>query len=72
MLGQELRAGAGDIPAALRKYEQRRRPRCAEVRERTRERDRTRDVPPTLRDPMLRRRGLRIFTDHYRELVSPV
>ncbi|MBB2947926.1 FAD-dependent urate hydroxylase [Actinoplanes lutulentus] len=72
VLGQELRASVEDIPAALRKYEDRRRPRCAEVRERTRERDRTRDVPPTLRDPMLRRRGLRIFTDHYRELVSPV
>ncbi|WP_229071925.1 FAD-dependent monooxygenase [Actinoplanes sp. DH11] len=72
VLGQELRGAAGDIRTALRAYEERRRPRCAEVRERTRERDRTRDVPPTLRDPMLRRRGLRIFTDHYRDLVSPV
>ncbi|BBH66311.1 monooxygenase [Actinoplanes sp. OR16] len=72
VLGQVLRESAGDIPGALNRYEQRRRPRCAEVRERTRERDRTRDVPPTLRDPMLRRRGLRLFTDHYRELVSPV
>ncbi|MFC7531306.1 FAD-dependent monooxygenase [Actinoplanes sp. GCM10030250] len=72
VLGQELRTASGDIPAALRAYEERRRPRCAEVRDRTRERDRTRDVPPTLRDPMLRRRGLRIFTDHYRELVSSV
>ena len=32
-------------------------PAAAQVRERTRERDRTRDVPPALRDPMLRRRG---------------
>ena len=72
VLGQELRAAAGDIPAALRAYEDRRRPRCSDLRERTRERDRTRDVPPSLRDPMLRRRGLRIFTDHYRALVSPV
>ncbi|MEU4624442.1 FAD-dependent monooxygenase [Actinoplanes sp. NPDC023801] len=72
VLGQELRAAAGDIPAALRAYEDRRRPRCTEVRERTRERDRARDVPPTLRDPMLRRRGTRVFTDHYRALVSPV
>ncbi|MEV6299613.1 FAD-dependent monooxygenase [Actinoplanes sp. NPDC051861] len=70
VLGQELRNASGDIPAALRAYEERRRPRCSEVRDRTRERDRTRDVPPTLRDPMLRRRGLRIFTDHYRSLVS--
>lgn len=71
-LGQELRSAAGDIPAALQAYEERRRPRCSEVRERTRERDRARDVPPSLRDPMLRRRGARIFTDHYRALVSPV
>jgi FAD-dependent urate hydroxylase len=72
VLGQELRSSAGDIPAALRAYEERRRPRCSEVRERTRERDRARDIPPSLRDPMLRHRGLRIFTDHYRALVTPV
>ena len=72
VLGQELRAAGRDIPGALRAYEERRRPRCADVRDRTRERDRTRDVPPSLRDPMLRRRGLRIFTDHYKSLVAPV
>jgi FAD-dependent urate hydroxylase len=72
VLGQELRQSQADIPGALRAYEERRRPRCAQVRDRTRERDRTRDVPPTLRDPMLRRRGLQIFTDHYKELVAPV
>jgi FAD-dependent urate hydroxylase len=72
VLGDELRAHLQDVPAALRAYEERRRPRCAEVRDRTRERDRTRDVPPTLRDPMLRRRGLRIFTEHYRALVAPL
>ncbi|AEV82052.1 FAD-binding monooxygenase [Actinoplanes sp. SE50] len=72
VLGRELRRAEGDIPVALRAYEDRRRPRCAEVRDRTRERDRTRDVPPSLRDPMLRRRGLRIFTDHYRGLVPAV
>jgi len=71
VLGEELRA-AQDIPAALQKYEARRRPRCGEVRDRTRERDRTRDVPPALRDPMLRRRGLRIFADQYRALVPPL
>jgi len=42
------------------------------VRERTRDRDRTRDVPPALRDPMLRRRGLRIFADQYQPLVAPL
>ena len=56
----------------LAAYEARRRPRCGQVRERTNERDRTRDVPPALRDPMLRRRGQRIFSDQYRELVEPM
>jgi FAD-dependent urate hydroxylase len=72
VLGEELRARTEDVPAALRAYEERRRPRCSEVRDRTRERDRARDVPPALRDPMLRRRGLRIFTDQYRALVPPL
>ncbi|MCM4080798.1 FAD-dependent monooxygenase [Paractinoplanes hotanensis] len=71
VLGEELRKLPDDIPAVLRAYEERRRPRCGEVRDRTRERDRTRDVPPALRDPMLRRRGLRIFSDHYSALVQP-
>ncbi len=72
VLGEELRAHPADVPAALGAFEQRRRPRCSSVRDRTRERDRTRDVPPALRDPMLRRRGLRIFTEQYRALVPPL
>jgi 2-polyprenyl-6-methoxyphenol hydroxylase-like FAD-dependent oxidoreductase len=72
VLGEELRAAADDVPAALLAYEARRRPRCHAVRDRTRERDRTRDVPPVLRDPMLRRRGLRIFSEHYGALVPPL
>jgi FAD-dependent urate hydroxylase len=72
VLGEVLKATPGDIPAALRAYEARRRPRCGQVRERTQERDRTRDVAPALRDPMLRREGQRIFTDQYRELVGPM
>jgi FAD-dependent urate hydroxylase len=72
VLGEVLRATPGDIRTALRAYEARRRPRCEQVRERTRERDRTRDVPPALRDPMLRRRGQRIFADQYRSLVPAV
>ena len=71
VLGEVLRAADG-VPAALKLYEDRRRPRTGWVRDRTRERDRTRDVPPALRDPMLRRRGVRIFSDQYRELVGPV
>ena len=72
VLAEVLRGSPDDIPAALAAYERRRRPRCRHVRERTRDRDRTRDVPPALRDPMLRRRGRRIFTDHYRELLAPL
>ena len=71
VLGEVLRE-ADDVPAALKAYEERRRPRTCWVRQRTAERDRTRDVPPALRDPMLRRRGARIFSDHYRGLVGPV
>jgi FAD-dependent urate hydroxylase len=72
VLGEVLQATPEDIPAALTAYERRRRPRCGHVHERTRERDRTRDVAPALRDPMLRRRGQRIFTEQYRGLVSPL
>ncbi|GAB1645265.1 FAD-dependent monooxygenase [Krasilnikovia sp. MM14-A1259] len=72
VLAEVLRASPQDIPAALAEFERRRRPRCGNVRDRTRERDRTRDVPPALRDPMLRRRGRRIFADHFRELAAPV
>jgi FAD-dependent urate hydroxylase len=72
VLGEVLRGCGGDVTGALAAYEKRRRPRCAQVRDRTRERDRTRDVPPALRDPMLRRRGERIFSDHYRGLVPPL
>ncbi len=71
VLGEVLKATPEDVPAALRAYEQRRQGRCAQVRESTRERDRTRDVPPAERDPMLRRRGQRIFADQYRGLVEP-
>jgi FAD-dependent urate hydroxylase len=72
VLAEVLRGSPEDIPAALRAFETRRRPRCRQVLDRTRERDRNHDVPPALRDPMLRRRGRRIFADHYRGLVAPL
>jgi FAD-dependent urate hydroxylase len=59
------------VPPALAAYESRRRPRTKWVLDRTRDRERTRDVPPALRDPLLRGRGGRIFQDHYRLLVDP-
>ncbi|OJF10962.1 FAD-dependent monooxygenase [Couchioplanes caeruleus] len=71
VLGEVLSAAGGDVSAALRAYEGRRRDRCDLVREQTHERDRTRDEIPVERDPMLRRRGQQIFTGHYRPLVEP-
>ena len=70
-LREVLKATPHDVPAALRAYELRRQGRCTEVRERTHERDSTRDAAPAMRDPMLRRRGQRIFADQYRGLVEP-
>ena len=71
VLAESLRA-AGSVEAALLAYESRRRPRTRWVRDRTRDRNRTRDVPPALRDPLLRGRGGRIFEEHYRLLVDPL
>ncbi|MER7165559.1 FAD-dependent monooxygenase [Micromonospora sp. NPDC000207] len=65
-------AGSDTVEAALIAYEGRRRPRTRWVRDRTRDRNRTRDVPPALRDPLLRGRGGRIFGEHYRLLVDPL
>ncbi|GAB3138840.1 FAD-dependent urate hydroxylase HpxO [Micromonospora sonneratiae] len=59
------------VDEALSRYESRRRPRTKWVLDRTRDRDRTRDVPPALRDPLLRGRGGRIFQEHYRLLLEP-
>jgi 2-polyprenyl-6-methoxyphenol hydroxylase-like FAD-dependent oxidoreductase len=71
VLAAALRRG-GTVPEALAAYESRRRPRTKWVLDRTRDRDRTRDVSPDLRDPLLRGRGGRIFQEHYRLLVDPV
>ncbi|MGW4497877.1 FAD-dependent monooxygenase [Micromonospora sp. NPDC004336] len=71
VLAESLRA-AGSVEAALTAYESRRRPRTRWVRDRTRDRNRTRDVPPALRDPLLRGRGDRIFGEHYRLLLGPL
>jgi FAD-dependent urate hydroxylase len=71
VLGEVLKATPDDVPAALHAFEQRRKERCTQVREHTRERDQTRDVAPAVRDPMLRTRGQRIFADQYRGLVEP-
>jgi FAD-dependent urate hydroxylase len=72
VLGEVLRATPQDVPAALAAFEERRRPRCGQVREHTRLRDRTRDEEPAVRDPMLRETGQRIFSDQYRALADPM
>ncbi|GIJ33183.1 FAD-dependent monooxygenase [Micromonospora sediminimaris] len=71
VLAESLHA-AGSVEAALTAYESRRRPRTRWVQDRTRDRNRTRDVPPALRDPLLRGRGDRIFGEHYRLLLGPL
>jgi FAD-dependent urate hydroxylase len=68
----EVLRDLADVPAALVEYERRRRPRTTSVHNNTRHRDRTRDVPALLRDPLLRRRGERLLGDHYRGLVAPL
>ncbi|MFB9234013.1 FAD-dependent monooxygenase [Plantactinospora siamensis] len=70
VLAATLRAAAS-VEEALRAYEARRRPRAKWVRDRTHDRDRTRNVPPAVRDPVLRGRGGRIFQAHYRLLREP-
>ncbi|WP_018812889.1 FAD-dependent monooxygenase [Salinispora pacifica] len=72
VLAESLQKSTGDIDAALTAYESRRRPRTRWVRDRTRDRNRTRDVAPALRDPLLRGRGGRIFGEHYRLLLGPL
>jgi FAD-dependent urate hydroxylase len=70
VLADSLRRSA-TVTEAFGEFERRRRPRTRWVLERTRDRDRLRDVAPSLRDPLLRRRGGSIFADHYKELVEP-
>ena len=59
---------ADSIPAALREYEQRRRPRVERVQQQTRRRDRTRGMAPATRDVLLRTIGKRLFHANYQSL----
>lgn len=71
VLGEVLR-GTDSVPAAMKAYEVRRRPRTDWVRERTAERDQQRDLAPAERDAMLRRQGSQLLVDQYRGLLGPV
>jgi FAD-dependent urate hydroxylase len=70
VLAEELRA-AGSLGEALAGFVARRRPRTSWVRAQTHRRDRTRNLPPPLRDPLLRALGQRIYQANYRPLLDP-
>ena len=63
--------GSPQIPHALATFEARRRPRTEWVRAQTHRRDRTRHLPPRIRDRVLRFLGRRIFHSNYRPLLEP-
>jgi FAD-dependent urate hydroxylase len=67
----ERLAQAGSVTQAVAGFVARRHPRAAWVRAQTHRRDRTRDLPPLLRDPLLRAFGRRIFRSNYRPLLDP-
>ena len=62
---------AGSVAEALAGFVARRHPRTSWVRAQTHRRDRTRRLPPLVRDPLLRAFGERIFRSNYRPLLDP-
>jgi FAD-dependent urate hydroxylase len=66
----ERLAQAGSVTEALAGFVARRHPRASWVRAQTHRRDRTRDLPPLLRDQVLRVFGRRIFRSNYRPLLA--
>ena len=54
----------------LEEFEARRRPRVGFVQTQTHRRDRTRSLPPVVRNAVLRLAGQRIFRGNYKELRS--
>ena len=61
---------AATVRDAVAGFVARRSPRTGWVRAQTHRRDRTRGLPPVLRDQILRAFGRRIFRSHYRPLVA--
>jgi 2-polyprenyl-6-methoxyphenol hydroxylase-like FAD-dependent oxidoreductase len=66
----EFLASAHPVAACLTAFEARRAPRVGWVRQQTHRRDRTRNLPPRLRDSVLRIAGKRIFRANNRPLVK--
>ena len=62
---------AGSVADGLAAFVARRHPRAGWVRAQTHRRDRTRRLPPLVRDPLLRAFGERIFRSNYRPLLDP-
>ena len=63
-------ARAGSVAEALAGFVARRHPRASWVRAQTHRRDKTRDLPPLVRDPLLRAFGRRIFRSNYQPLLA--
>jgi FAD-dependent urate hydroxylase len=69
VLAESLASGGGIAQTAAR-FQARRRPRTRWVLEQTHRRDRTRSLPPALRNFVLRRWGRNIFHANYRPLLD--
>ena len=63
-------AQADSVAEAVAGFVARRHPRASWVRAQTHRRDKTRDLPPLLRDPLLRAFGRRIFRFNYQPLLA--
>jgi FAD-dependent urate hydroxylase len=63
---------AATVAEAVAAFVARRSPRTAWVRTQTHRRDRTRNLPPALRDLTLRAFGRRIFQSNHRPLLDPI
>ena len=64
-------ATSKDIEHALTDYQRRRTPRITWVQEQTHRRDRTRNLPPIIRNMTLRLAGERIYHSNHRPLREP-
>jgi 2-polyprenyl-6-methoxyphenol hydroxylase-like FAD-dependent oxidoreductase len=67
----ECLADSGGVAQAVARFQARRRPRTQWVLAQTHRRDRTRNLPPALRNLVLRKWGRRIFHANYRRLLEP-
>jgi FAD-dependent urate hydroxylase len=66
----ESLASEPDIAQAMARFQARRRPRTEWVLAQTHRRDRTRNLPPAVRNLLLRRSGRNIFRANYRPLLG--